>query len=395
MKRAEYIAWGTKAHLPLYPRQPVVFTRGKGVHLYDDGGRAYLDFLSGLGVINLGHCHPKVAAAVAAQARRLGHVSNLYYNAPQVRLSRRLFEKTGLRVFFTNSGAEAVEAAVKFARKWGSQTGRYEIVTEEGSFHGRTYGAISATGQAKFRQGFEPTVPGFVHVPFCDMQALDRAIGSKTCAVLLEPILGEGGVRERPPGYLAEVEALCSKKGVLLMLDEVQTGMGRTGKLFAHEHDGVRPDVICLAKSLGNGFPIGATLASERVAKALAIGDHGSTFGGNPLACKAALAVLRVLEQDGILPHVAAMERQVTGLLARLREKSALVGPCTVRGLMIGITLTVPVARQAVERCLASGLVVNATGEDRIRLLPPLIIRPKALTMGFQILEEVIHGLGP
>lgn len=394
MKRADYIAWEAKAHLPLYPRQPVVFTRGKGVRLYDDGGRAYLDFLSGLGAVNLGHGHPKVASAVAAQARRLGHVSNLYYNVAQIRLCRRLFEKTALSAFLCNSGAEAVEAAIKFARKWGSRQGRYEIIAEEGAFHGRTYGAISAAGQAKLRQGFEPTVPGFLHVPFCDLEALKKTLSAKTCAVLLEPILGEGGVRQRPAGYLSQVETLCREHGVLLVLDEVQTGMGRTGRLFAHEHDGVNPDLICLAKSLANGFPIGCTLASERVAEALQVGDHASTFGGNPVACKAALAVLQALEKEEIVPHVAAMEKQAATFLRGLRDQ-ALIKDYTVRGLMIGITLTAPVARQAVEQSLASGLVINATSEERIRLLPPLIIKRKELRMGLQILEEVIHGLEP
>jgi acetylornithine/N-succinyldiaminopimelate aminotransferase len=352
-------------------RLPVTFVRGQGCLLYDDSGREYLDLVAGIAVNLLGHAHPDVVAAVSAQAGTLIHTSNLYFSQPQVELARRLVELSfPSRVFFCNSGAEANEAAIKLARKWGTRNrdGAFEIITTAGSFHGRTLATVTAGGQPKYSDPFKPLPEGFVHVPYNDLDAIKAATGERTVAVLLEPVMGEIGIIPSAPGYLAAVRAWCDAQNLLLMLDEVQTGLGRTGRWFAHQHHGIAPDVMTLAKGLGAGVPIGACLAAPR-ADVFEPGDHGSTFGGNPLACAAALAVLTVIERDGLVGHAAEMGEVLHDSLLDLGAKD-------VRGLglMQAFELAEPRAKAVQNSCLEAGIIVNAVDDFSVRLVPPLII---------------------
>jgi predicted acetylornithine/succinylornithine family transaminase len=352
-------------------RLPITFVRGQGCLLYDDTGRAYLDLVAGIAVNLLGHAHPEVAAAVGAQSRKLIHASNLYFTEPQAELARRLVELSfPSRVFFCNSGAEANEAAIKIARKWGGKNrdGAFEIITTYGSFHGRTLATVTAGGQHKYSDPFKPLPDGFVHVPYNDLDAIKSATIEKTVAVMLEPVMGEIGVIPAQPGYLAAVRRWCDEHNLLLILDEIQTGLGRTGRWFAHQHHGITPDVMTLAKGLGGGMPIGACLAAPR-ADVFEPGDHGSTFGGNPLACAAALTVLTVIERDGLVGHAAEMGEMLNGVLAGLGAKN-------VRGLglMQAVEFAEPRAKAFQQACLESGLLVNAVDDNSVRLVPPLII---------------------
>jgi acetylornithine/N-succinyldiaminopimelate aminotransferase len=352
-------------------RLPITFVRGEGCLLYDDGGRAYLDLVAGIAVNLLGHAHPEVAAAVGAQSRKLIHASNLYFTEPQVELARRLVELSfPSRVFFCNSGAEANEAAIKIARKWGATNrgGAHQIITTYGSFHGRTLATVTAGGQHKYSDPFKPLPDGFVHVPYNDLDAIKSATGEKTVAVMLEPVMGEIGVIPAAPGYIAGVRKWCDEHNLLLILDEIQTGLGRTGRWFAHQHHGITPDVMTLAKGLGGGVPIGACLAAPR-ADVFEPGDHGSTFGGNPLACTAALTVLKVIERDGLVGHAAEMGEMLHEVLAGLGAKD-------VRGLglMLAVEFAEPRAKAFQQACLESGLIVNAVDNNSVRLVPPLII---------------------
>jgi acetylornithine/N-succinyldiaminopimelate aminotransferase len=352
-------------------RLPITFVRGQGCLIYDDAGREYLDLVAGIAVNLLGHAHPDVVAAVSAQAGTLIHASNLYYTQPQVELAQRLVELSfPSRVFFCNSGAEANEAAIKLARKWGTRNrdGAFEIITTAGSFHGRTLATITAGGQPKYSDAFKPLPEGFVHVPYNDLDAIKAVTGERTVAVLLEPVMGEIGIIPCAPGYLAAVRDWCDAQNLLLILDEVQTGLGRTGRWFAHQHHGITPDVMTLAKGLGGGVPIGACLAAPR-ADVFEPGDHGSTFGGNPLACAAALAVLSVIERDGLVGHAAEMGEVLHEALLDLGAKD-------VRGLglMQAFQLHEPRAKAVQESCLEAGVIVNAVDDFSVRLVPPLII---------------------
>jgi acetylornithine/N-succinyldiaminopimelate aminotransferase len=352
-------------------RLPVTFVRGQGCLLYDDSGREYLDLVAGIAVNLLGHAHPDVVAAVSVQAGALIHTSNLYFTQPQVDLARRLVELSfPSRVFFCNSGAEANEAAIKLARKWGSRNrdGAFEVISTEGSFHGRTLAAVTAGGQHKYSDPFKPLPEGFVHVPYNDLDAIKAATSPRTAAVLLEPVMGEIGIIPAARGYLAGVREWCDAQNLLLILDEVQTGLGRTGRWFAHQHHGITPDVMTLAKGLGGGLPIGACLAAPR-ADVFEPGDHGSTFGGNPLACSAALAVLSVIERDGLVGHAAEMGDVLHDALLDLGAKD-------VRGigLMQAFEFGEPRAKAFQQTCLEAGLIVNAVDDHSIRLVPPLII---------------------
>jgi acetylornithine/N-succinyldiaminopimelate aminotransferase len=352
-------------------RLPVTFVRGQGCLLYDDHGREYLDLVAGIAVNLLGHAHPDVAAAVASQARTLVHASNLYFTQPQVELARRLVELSfPSRVFLCNSGAEANEAAIKIARKWGARNrgGAFEIITTHGSFHGRTLATVTAGGQPKYSDPFKPLPDGFVHVPYNDLEAIKAATGERTVAVMLEPVMGEIGIIPAKAGYLAAVRSWCDANDLLLILDEIQTGLGRTGRWFAHQHHGITPDVMTLAKGLGGGVPIGACLAAPR-ADVFEPGDHGSTFGGNPLACTAALTVLSVIERDGLVGHAAEMGDMLHGALLGLGAKD-------VRGLglMQAVEFAEPRAKAFQQACLDAGLIVNAVDESSVRLVPPLII---------------------
>lgn len=363
-----------------YRRLPVTFTHGAGAWLWDETGKRYLDALSGIAVCGLGHAHPAVREALCDQAGSLVHTSNLYQIAAQTELGARLTALAGMdRVFFGNSGAEANEAAIKLARLYGHQRGieKPAILVMENSFHGRTLATLTATGNRKVQAGFEPLVQGFVRVPYDDLAAVETAGANRhdLVAILVEPIQGEGGIRVPAPDYLPRLREICDRHGWLLMLDEIQTGMGRTGALFAHQHSGIQPDVMTLAKGLANGVPIGACLARGAAAEVFGPGTHGSTFGGNPLACRAASAVLATIEGEGLTARAAERGAQ---LLAGFRQALAHqpgVMDIRGRGLMIGIELDRPCA-ELVGQALAAGLLINVTADRVIRLLPPLILEP-------------------
>jgi len=381
--------------MPTYARFPVALVRGQGMRVWDADGRQYLDFLAGIAVCNLGHCHPNVVAAIREQAGTLLHVSNLYHIEPQVRLAKLLTESTFAdRVFFCNSGAEANEGAIKLARKVQKDRGqpeRTEIVSATMSFHGRTLATLTATGQDKVKVGFDPLPPGFTYVPYDDIEALEEAVGPRTAAVLLEPIQGEGGVRVPSEGYLRRVRELCDVRGALLVLDEVQTGVGRTGTFLACEHDGVKPDICTLAKGLGSGVPIGAVLATEAVARSFGPGTHASTFGGNPLVCAAALATVRTLLHDRILEHTRKVGAYLLGRLRELTEGNPGVAAVRGRGLLIGIELAEGrKAADLVSALMDRGFLTGTAGERVLRLAPPLIVEPEEIDALLSALEEVV-----
>jgi len=366
-------------------RLPVTFVRGQGCLVYDEAGREYLDLVAGIAVNLLGHSHPDVVAAVAKQAGQLIHTSNLYFTQPQVGLARRLVELSfPSRVFFCNSGAEANEAAIKLARKWGTRNrdGAFEIITTTGSFHGRTLAAVTAGGQHKYSDPFKPLPEGFVHVAYNDVEAIESATSARTVAVMLEPVMGEIGVIPAEPGYLKRVRQWCDQHNLLLILDEVQTGLGRTGRWFAHQHAGITPDVMTLAKGLGGGLPIGACLANPR-ADVFEPGDHGSTFGGNPLACAAAATVLDVIERDGLVGHAAEMGELLHSSLQDLGAKQ-------VRGvgLMQAFEFEGARAKPFQQACLEAGLIVNAVDEHSVRLVPPLILTAQQIDRAHGIMRK-------
>lgn len=389
----ELIAQAARYLANTYARFPIALVKGRGARVWDAEGKAYLDFTAGIAVDVLGHCHPKVVEAIRAQAEILLHVSNLYYIQPQVRLARALSEHSfGGKVFFCNSGAEANEAAIKLARRYAKgrwSSDRYEIVCMRDSFHGRTMATVTATGQAKYSQGFEPLLPGFKHIPFNDLPAVERAIDSRTCAVLVEPIQGEGGVRIPDDGYLPGLRRLCSDREVLLILDEVQTGIGRTGRLFAYEHSGIEPDIVALAKGLGGGLPIGAMIAKETVADAFVPGSHASTFGGNPFVTTVALAVLTEILDARLSEHAAKIGAYFLERLRQLAARYPFVKEARGKGLMLALELTVP-ARPIVERCLERGLLILVAGDQILRFVPPLIIDESEVDEAIRILDPVL-----
>ncbi len=393
MTTREIIATADQRLMPTYARNPVAFVRGDGARLWDADGREYLDFFSCLSVTNLGHAPRAVVDAIGAQASRLLHVSNLHYCEPQARLAELLCAHSFAdRVFFCNSGAEANEAAIKLARRWGHKLGgnRTEIVTALGSFHGRTLATLTATGQEKVRVGFQPLPDGFRYVPYDDVAALDRALGDTTAALLLEPIQGEGGVVMPRAEYLAAARRLCTERGVLLALDEVQTGMGRTGTLFAYEQTGIVPDMMTLAKALASGIPIGALLARDEIAQVFGPGAHGSTFGGNAVATAAGVATMETLTAPGFLARVRELGAYFLARLKPLATRCAAVVSVRGHGMMLGITLRDPGAA-VVDACLARGLVINCTAERVLRLLPPFVVTEAEIDRGVAILEEVLQ----
>jgi predicted acetylornithine/succinylornithine family transaminase len=376
-----------------YSRQPLVLVKGRGTKVFDSDGREYLDFVTGVAVCNLGHCHPRVVVALQKQAQRLMHVSNHFHNEPQINLAKLLVTHSFAdKAFFCNSGTEAVEAAIKLARRYAREIlkqDRFEIITMRGSFHGRTYGSLSATAQEKFHKGFEPIVAGFRYVPFNDIGAVEAAMNGHTCAVLVEPVQGEGGVIVPAPSYLKELRDLCNKSNVLLMLDEIQTGMGRTGKLFAYEHAGIKPDVIMLAKGLGGGMPIGALLASDNVSQAFTPGTHGSTFGGNPLACAAAIASIEALIEDNIiLPNVAQLGAYFRQGLEKLKQKYSFVRDIRGQGLLIGMELDVH-GKEIVSACIREGMLINCTMDTVLRFMPPLIVTEEEIDLLIEALDRI------
>lgn len=379
-----------------YNRMPVVLRKGRGVKVWGADGKEYLDFVAGIAVNVLGHCHPKVVVALQKQAQRLIHVSNLYYNEPQVRLAKLLVENSFAdKVFFCNSGAEANEGAIKLARKYAKENmkgERYEIITAFNSFHGRTLATLTATGQEKFQKGFEPLLPGFRYVEFNNLKALESAINEKTCAVMLEPIQGEGGIRIPSSDYLKGVREICDSHGILLILDEVQTGMGRTGRLFAYEHYGIKPDIMTLAKGLGSGVPIGAVLATDKVAISFQPGSHASTFGGNPLCCATAIATIETILEDGfILDQCRRMgEYLMQGLMELKEEYSSIIIDVRGIGLMVGMEMSLDCS-EIVKDCLERGLITNCTAGNVLRFTPPLIVQKKDIDHMLDILDDVLR----
>ena len=359
-----------------YQRQPVELRHGNGTWVTTTDGRDMLDLVGGIAVNVLGHNHPALRAAIADQAATLIHTSNLYYTEPQLELAELLIASAfPSRVFFCNSGAEANEGAIKLARKWGKvhREGADVIICAQGAFHGRTLGALAATANRRYREPFEPLPRGFVHVPYNDMSALETAIDSTTCAVMLEPIEGESGVLPLDPGRLAAIRRLCDERDVLLILDEVQTGMGRTGRWWAHQHEEAAPDVMTVAKGLGGGFPIGAILAAPR-ADVFEPGDHGSTFGGGPLACAAAVAVMRAIEEEDLVHHAAEMGDYLAESLSARGEHGAPIAGVRGRGLMLGLALSGDLAPRVAAAALDEGLIINAVGARTLRIVPPLVI---------------------
>ncbi len=379
-----------------YARFSILLVRGKGTRVWDLGGKEYLDFVSGLAVCNLGHCHPKVVKAIQDQAEKLIHVSNFYYIEPQIQLASLLCKHSFAdKVFFCNSGAEANEGAMKLARKYAKEKmgeDRYEIITMERSFHGRTLATLTATAQEKFHKGYEPLMPGFKYVPFNDIGAVKNAIDSKTCAVMLEPIQGEGGVNCPSEGYLKALREICDEKGVLLIFDEVQVGMGRTGKLFAYEQDGVEPDMLTLAKSLAGGVPIGALLIKKGIADSFKPGDHASTFGGNPLATAAGVAALTTLLEERMLENCQRMGDYFFDKLEEIKRKFSFVKEVRGKGLILGMELSME-GSAIVNEMLKKNILINCTMGNVLRFLPPLIVTREEIDRVVKALEEVFQGL--
>lgn len=368
--------------------------KGEGSRVWDNRGRVFLDFVGGLAVNILGHCHPHVVAAISSQAQELIHVSNLYYTRPQAELARELVEHSaGDRIFFANSGAEANEAAIKLARKY-RHPARYKIITAISSFHGRTLATVTATGQQKYQQGFAPLPGGFLYAPFNDLASFEQLVDEETAAIMIEPVQGESGIHVGTPSFIRGLRELCDRTDVLLIFDEVQCGMGRTGKLWAYEHYGVEPDILTTAKGLGGGMPIGVMLAGPGLAGVFKPGDHASTFGGNPVTCQAALAVLEVLLKKPFLDEVQQKgQLLITGLQRLLSSLPDLVGQVRGLGLMAAVELHKPLAKALQQECQEQGLLINAIGDRILRFLPPLIVTEAELEQALLILEQALSGL--
>jgi acetylornithine/N-succinyldiaminopimelate aminotransferase len=381
---------------PTYKRPPFVLVKGEGCRVWDENGKEYLDFVGGIAVCALGHSSPIVTKALDEQSRTLVHVSNLYYTRPQVELARLLVENSFAdRVFFCNSGAEANEAAIKIARRFTREKhgpGKHTIICMQGSFHGRTMATLSATGQAKVQIGYDPLLEGFKFVPFNDLRALRDAVDDTVCAVLLEPIQGEGGIVVPHPDYLKGVKEICRGKGALLIFDEIQTGMGRTGRLFAHEHFGVSPDIMSLAKALGNGLPIGAMLSTEALSSAFGPGSHASTFGGTPLVTAVSKAVLNSLLNDGWLEHCRNMGSYFMARLEELKKRHACIKEVRGLGLIIGVELDRPGA-PVLEACVQKGFLINCAQEKVLRFVPPLVVTKKEIDQLIEALDAVLGGV--
>lgn len=393
MSNQQIIDEGKKYVMNTYGRLPVAMVKGEGAYIWDADGKEYLDFVSGIAVNCLGHAHPKVVAAVAKQAETMFHCSNLYWIEPQVQLAKLLVENSVFdKVFFGNSGAESNEGAIKLARKYAKihmGEDKYEIITMNKSFHGRTLATLTATGQEKFHQGFAPLPQGFKYAPYNDLEALKEVIGPNTCAIMMEPIQGEGGVNVPDQDYMDGVKELCEKHNLLLIFDEVQTGVGRTGKLFGYEHFGVEPHIMTLAKALGGGAPIGALLAKEEVANAFQPGDHASTFGGNPLVTAAGVATLSTLLEEGIVENAAQLGTYFMDKLAALKDKFDFIKEVRGKGLIIGIELEKEVG-PIVAACQEMGLLVIGAGPSVLRFLPPLNITTEHIDKVMDIIEQAL-----
>lgn len=381
--------------MSVFKRLPIVLVRGEGARVWDENGRCYLDMMAGIAVNVLGHAHPALISAIEDQAKKLIHVSNLYYTIPQLHLAELLVENScGDKVFFANSGAEANEGAIKLARKYGrlNRNGAYEIISVMGSFHGRTLATIAATGQTKFQEPFAPMPAGFKNVPFNDFEAIKQATTDITCAILLECIQGESGVHPADRQYLKDVRAWCDDQGLLLILDEIQTGMGRTGKFLCYEHYGIEPDIFTLAKGLGGGVPIGAVIAKESAA-CFTASDHGSTFGGNPLACAAGVATVNEILNGGLIDNARRMGDLLQSGLRSLQTQHEIIREVRGTGLMAGVDLHEDKAPQLVEKALAEGMILNATGPNTIRMVPALIVGKPEIEEAVSLLNKALASL--
>ena len=377
--------------MPTYTKFPLVFVKGKGSKLTDIQGKVYLDLFPGWGVGSLGHCHPKVMDAVRDQVSKLIFIPNNYYHIPQAKLAKELvYWAYPAKVFFCNSGAEATEGAIKLARKYGK--GRYEIITFENAFHGRTLAALAATGQEKYQEGFAPILEGFKSVKFNDLGAVKEAISDKTIAIMLELVQGEGGVNIADKDFVLGLKKLCEEKDLLLIVDEVQTGLGRTGKLFAYQHYGITPDIMTLAKALGGGLPIGAMVVKKGIADTVQPGMHASTFGGGPVICKAALAVLNAIQKEKLLSKAQKSGAYLLEKVNALKAKYPVVKEVRALGLMCGLELSVP-GKQIVEKAIEKGLLINCTHDTVLRLMPALNITKKEIDRAVYILDEILKGL--
>lgn len=391
MKQDEIFDTYKECIMPTYTKVPLVFVKGKGSKLWDIHNRQYLDFFPGWGVGSLGHCHPKVMQAVRDQVSKLIFIPNNYYHQPQAQLARELVRVSfPSKVFFCNSGAEANEGAIKLARKFGK--GRFEIITFDNSFHGRTLAAITATGQKKYQEGFAPLVEGFKTVPFNDAQAVKDAVTDKTVAIMLELIQGEGGVNVASQEFVVFLRKLCDDRNILLVVDEVQTGIGRTGKFFCYEHYGITPDIMTLAKALGGGLPIGAMVVKKEIADTLGPGMHASTFGGGPVICRAALAVLRAIHKEKLLKSCSKMSEYFISRLQPLQEKYPVIKEVRGKGLMIGIELEKE-GKPVVEQCMHKGLLINCTHAKVLRIMPALNITKAQIDTAVGIIEEALKSI--
>lgn len=379
-------------------RIPVCFEYGKGINLWDTEGKKYYDFFAGIAVSALGHSHPKLVNAIKEQAEKLIHCSNLYYIENQAKLAKILVDNSCAdRIFFSNSGAEANEGAIKLARIYFKKKGlnnKFEIITLDKSFHGRTLATVAATGQNKYKEPYMPLTPSFVNVPLNDLEALENAVSDTTCAIMMEPIQGESGVFPATAEYLEGVRDICDKKGILLIFDEVQTGIGRTGKLFGYQHFGIEPDIFTLAKGLGGGVPIGAVCAKEYVAKAFEPGDHGSTFGGNPLACAAGLAVMDTILNDKLVENSHSLGCYMVEKLDSLASKYGFISEIRGKGLMIGIQLTISKAKEIKDMCFDKGYLICNVGNDILRVLPPLVVTRQDIDGFVEMLDSVFAEFG-
>lgn len=389
MKKEEIFKAYEDYIVPSYKRLPYIFVKGKGSKMVDIDAKTYLDFFPGWGVSNLGHCHPKVMSAVREQVSKLIHLPNNFYSLPQAQLAKEIiYWAFDGKVFFSNSGAEANEAAIKLSRKFG-RGARYEIITFENSFHGRTLATLSATGQAKHQEGFAPLAPGFKILPFNDLGAVKNSLTDKTVAIMLELIQGEGGVNVAEKDFILGLRKLCDERNLLLIIDEVQTGIGRTGKMFCYEHYGITPDILTLAKALGGGLPIGAMVAKRNVADLLTAGTHASTFGGSPLVCKAALAVLRAIQKEKILKNVCEAGLYLKGKLEALKAKHRIIKEVRGLGLIWGVELNREGA-EIVNTCLKNGLIINCTHSTVLRLMPTLDVTGKQIDKAVVILDKAL-----
>jgi acetylornithine aminotransferase/acetylornithine/N-succinyldiaminopimelate aminotransferase len=390
--------WSATYHMPNFARIPICLVRGDGMRVWDTDGREYLDFGAGLAVTALGHSHPRVTGAIREASATLLHVSNLYHNVPQIHLAKLLCEHSFAdQAFFSNSGAEANEAALKLARKYAKErlsSDRYEVITTRNSFHGRTLATVTATGQEKYHHGFEPLPAGFKHVPYNDLRAMERAVDSHTAAILVETIQGEGGVHVPDDDYLAGLRTLCDASGALLMFDEIQTGIARTGRLWSYEHWGVEPDVMTVAKALANGIPIGATLARRDVASVLVPGTHGSTFGGNPFVCAVALAAFTTVLDEKLADRAERMGRRLMDGLRAIQGRRPVIRTVRGRGLLIGAELS-RAAGPLVDACRDAGLLVLTAGEQVLRLAPPLIVAEADCDRALGIIDAALARLAP